>query len=148
VRRRPSRAALSGFPRPAAGKALGVSVLRVQPRPTPEERADAPVEIPVDDALAVHAAMIEDWAEPRQSWEFTLREGHDFGRANNVEGRILYVAGEATSSVLFRLEQLDAVDDTGAELVLRFEERDGIAKLARLTSNGLDVELFHVLSFT
>ena len=125
-----------------------MSIVRVQPRPTPEERADTPVEVPVDDALAVHASMIEDWVEPRQSWEFVLREGHDFGRANNVEGRILYVAGEATSSLLFRLEQLDAVEDTGAELVLRFEERDGIAKLARLTSTGLDVELFHVLSFT
>jgi hypothetical protein len=125
-----------------------MSIVRVQPRPTPEERADTPVEIQVDDALAVHAAMIEDWVEPRQAWEFALREGHDFGRANNVEGRILYVAGEATSSLLFRLEQLDTVDDTGAELVLRFEEQDGIAKLARLTSNGLDVELFHVLSFT
>jgi hypothetical protein len=32
--------------------------------------------------------------------------------------------------------------------VLVFEERDGIAKLAPLTINGLDVELFHVLSFT
>jgi hypothetical protein len=125
-----------------------VSVVRVQPRPTPEERADTPVEIQVDDALAVHASMIEDWVEPRQSWEFTLREGHEFDRTNNVEGRILFVAGEATSSLLFRLDQLDRVDDTGAELVLVFEERDGIAKLARLTSNGLDVELFHVLSFT
>ena len=58
----------------------GVSIVRVQPRPTPEERADTPVEIQVDDALAVHAAMIEDWVEPRQSWEFVLREGHDSGR--------------------------------------------------------------------
>ena len=32
--------------------------------------------------------------------------------------------------------------------MLRFEERDGIAKLARLSENGLDVELFHVLTFT
>ena len=48
----------------------------------------------------------------------------------------------------FRLDQLKAVDDTGAELVLRFEEQDGIAKLARLTTTGLDVELFHILSFT
>jgi hypothetical protein len=32
--------------------------------------------------------------------------------------------------------------------VLRFEERDGIAKLVRLSSTGLDVELFHILSFT
>ena len=125
-----------------------MSIVRVQPRPTPEERADTPVEIQVDDALAVHASIIEDWVEPRQAWEFTLREGHEFDRANNVEGRILFVAGEATSSLLFRLDQLDRVDDTGAELVLVFEERDGIAKLARLTANGLDVELFHILTFT
>jgi len=107
-----------------------------------------PVEIQVDDALAVHASLLEDWVEPRQNWELALREGHDFGRANNVEARILFVSGETTASLSFRLEQLDAVDDTGQELVLRFEEEDGIAKLARLTSTGLDVELFHVLSFT
>jgi len=29
-----------------------------------------------------------------------------------------------------------------------FEERDGIAKIARLTPNGLDVELFHILTVT
>jgi hypothetical protein len=34
------------------------------------------------------------------------------------------------------------------ELVLRFEERDGIAKLVHCTSNGLDVELFHILTTT
>ena len=67
---------------------------------------------------------------------------------NNVEARLLFVAGEQTSSLLFRLEQLDAVEDTGQELVLRFEERDGIAKLARCTSTGLDVELHHILTFT
>jgi hypothetical protein len=125
-----------------------MSTVRVQPRPTPEERAEVPVEIQVDDALAVHASLLEDWVEPRQNWELALREGHDFGRANNVEARILFVSGETTASLSFRLEQLDAVDDTGQELVLRFEEEDGIAKLARLTSTGLDVELFHVLSFT
>jgi hypothetical protein len=48
----------------------------------------------------------------------------------------------------FRLDQLEAADATGDELVLRFEERDGIARLARLTENGLDVELFHILTFT
>jgi len=66
----------------------------------------------------------------------------------DVEGEILFVAGEQTSSLAFRLDQLDAVEDTGQELVLRFEEKDGIARLARLTANGLDVELFHVLTFT
>jgi hypothetical protein len=122
--------------------------LQVQPRDTPAERADTPVEIEVDEDVAVNAALIEDWAAPRPGWEFTLREGHDFDRANNVEGRLLLAAGEQTSSLTFRLEQLDAADDNGTELVLRFEERDGISKLARLTSNGLDVELFHILTFT
>ncbi len=85
---------------------------------------------------------------PRQNWEFTLQEGHDFGRANNVEGRLLFVAGEQTSSLVFRLEQLDGAEDVMDALVLRFEEQDGIAKLARVTANGLDVELFHILTFT
>ena len=39
-------------------------------------------------------------------------------------------------------------DDTGQELVLRFEEKDGIAKLVTCRANGLDVELFHILTFT
>ena len=125
-----------------------MATLQVQPRPTPEERTDAPVEIEVDETLTVHVATIEDWAAPRQSWEFTLHEGHDFGRANNVEGRLLFAAGEQTSSLTFRLDQLDAADDTGQELYLRFEERDGIAKTARATANGLDVELHHILTFT
>ena len=125
-----------------------MAVLEVQPRPTPEERADTPVEVEVDDELTVHAATIEDWVTPRQNWEFTLHEGHDFGRANNVEGRLLHVAGEQTSSLSFRLEQLTGADDTGEILVLRFEEEDGIAKLARATANGLDVELFHILTYT
>lgn len=122
--------------------------LHVQPRETPAERADTPVEIEVDEDVAVNAALVEDWVAPRQAWEFTLREGHDFDRTNNVEGRLLLVGAEQTSSLTFRLEQLDAADDNGTELVLRFEERDGIAKIARLTSNGLDVELFHILTFT
>jgi hypothetical protein len=122
--------------------------LQVQPRDTPAQRADTAVAIEVDETLSVHAAVIEDWVTPRQSWEFTLREGHEFERPNNVEGRILFVAGEQTSSLVFRLDQLDAADDIGSELVLRFEENDGIAKVARLTSNGLEVELFHILTFT
>jgi hypothetical protein len=122
--------------------------LQVQPRNTPAERADAPVEIEVEEAFGDHAAIMEDWAEPRQAWAFTLREGHEFGRANNVEAELLFAAGEQTSSLTFRLDQLDQVTDTGQELVLVFEEQDGIAKLARLTAFGLDVELFHVLTFT
>jgi hypothetical protein len=125
-----------------------VPTIEVQPRPTPEERAFDPVEVEVEEDLSIHAEIIEDWVAARQSWEFQLREGHDFGRANNVEGRLLFSAGEQTSSLVFRLEQLDDALDTSAELVLRFEEQDGIAKIARLTANGLDVELFHILTTT
>ena len=122
--------------------------IQVQPRPTPEERADTPVDVEVDEAIPVHAATIEDWTTPLQSWEFMLREGHDFGRANNVEGHLLFASGEQTSTLTFRFDQLDAADDTGEELLLRFEERHGIAKLARLTATGLEVELHHILTFT
>ena len=59
--------------------------------------------------------------------------------------RLFYVAGEEASSLEFRLEQLDRATDTGSELVLQFEENEGIAKLATLTENGLDLELFHIL---
>jgi hypothetical protein len=125
-----------------------MATLQVQPRPTPEERADRTLDVEVDEALTVHATTIEDWTAPRQSWEFTLHEGHDFGRTNNVEGRLLFVGGEHTCSVVFRLDQLDRADDVGAELVLVFEENDGIAKLVRAQEHGLDVELHHILTFT
>jgi hypothetical protein len=125
-----------------------VAVLEVVPRPTPAERYDAGVDVVVDEALTVHAATIEDWVAPRQAWELTLREGTNFDRANNVEAQLLFVKGEQTSSLTFRLEQLDIVRDDGEELVLVFDERNGVAKLARLTANGLDVELFHILTFT
>ena len=125
-----------------------MATLQVLPRQTPEERATDEIEIEVDDQASLHAAIIEDWVAPRQNWEFTLHEGHDFGRANNVEGRLLVVSGEQTSSLSFRLDQLDSAEDLGDELSLRFEENDGIAKTAVCTSNGLDVELFHILTFT
>jgi hypothetical protein len=122
--------------------------LEVLPRPTPGERADAPVSIDVDDSLVELAETIETWTEHRQSWEFTLHEGHDFGRANNIEARLLFVSGEQTSSFAFRLDQLEAVEDVMDALVLQFEEQDGICKLARCTANGLDVELHHILTYT
>jgi hypothetical protein len=125
-----------------------MATIEVQPRDTPAERADAPVTVEVGEEFSDHATTIEDWVEPRQAWAFTLREGHEFGRANNVEVELLYAAGEQTASLRFRLEQLTAAEDTGQELILRFEEQDGIAKLARLTAFGLDVELFHILTFT
>lgn len=125
-----------------------MTTMHVRPRPTPEERAEVEVDVEVDEDLAVFAATIEDWVGYRQGWELTLEEGHDFGRANNVEARLLFAAGEHASTLVFRLDQLDEATDTGEELVLRFEEADGIAKLARLRAGGLDVELHHVLTFT
>jgi hypothetical protein len=125
-----------------------MATMTVAPRNTPAERADDNIEIEVDEALTVLAATLEDWAAARGDWELELREGHEFGRANNIEARLMYVDGVQTSSLLFRLDQLDAADDTGQELILRFEEQDGIAKLARLTANGLAVELHHILTYT
>jgi hypothetical protein len=125
-----------------------MATLHVQPRQTPAERADDDVVVEVDEDLTVLASILEDWVAPRQPWELELREGHEFGRSNNVEAKLLYANGEQTSSLSFRLLQLETADDVGEELVLRFEERDGIAKTARLTANGLDVELFHILTFT
>jgi hypothetical protein len=125
-----------------------MNTITVAPRQTPAERADEDVHVDVDEALAVNAGILEDWVTPRQSWMLLLREGHDSGRANNVEAVVSFAAGEQTSTLQFRLDQLDDVTDTGEQLVLRFEEHDGIARLARLTPNGLDVELFHILTFT
>jgi hypothetical protein len=122
--------------------------ISVMPRPTPAERPDRPVEVEIDEAFTIFINTIEDWAAPRGNWEFTLHEGHDFGRANNVEARLLYVAGEQSSEIRFRIDQLDDAEDTADVLALRFEERDGIAKMAWLTSNGLEVEFFHILTFT
>ena len=130
------------------GKTPVVATIVVQPRKTPEERAFEAIEVEIEPGLREHAEIIEDWVAPRQSWEFQLREGHDFGRPNNVEARLIFVAAEQTSSLSFRLDQLDDVLDTGEELVLRFEEQEGIAKTARLTANALEVELFHILTTT
>jgi hypothetical protein len=125
-----------------------MATMSVSPRNTPAERDSERVEVEVDEAMTVLAATLEDWAAQRGDWEFELLEGHEFGRGNNVEARLLYVDGAQTSSLLFRLDQLEGADDTGQELVLRFEETDGIAKLATLRANGLDVELHHVLTYT
>jgi hypothetical protein len=126
-----------------------VATLQVQPRPTPAERADAPVEVEVDEALTVFVSAIEDWTAPRPGWELILREGHEFGRANNVEAELLFATGEQSSSLRFRLGQVDRADEIDVdEFLLVFEESDGIAKTARLSPTGLDVELFHILTFT
>jgi hypothetical protein len=122
--------------------------LGVQPRPTPGERHDGDVEVPVGEDLTVVADSLESWTDGRPGWTFTLRQGHDFGRTDNVEAVLLVAAGEQTSSLTFRLDQVDAVEEMGNDLVIRLEESDGIAKTARLTDTGLDVEFFHILTTT
>ena len=125
-----------------------MATIEAQPRQTPGERADTPVSIEVDEDVSVNATVIEDWTAARSNWEFTLIEGHDFGRQNNVEGRILFAGGDHTCTLSFRFDQLDVAEDIGEALILRFEEADGITKLARLTSHGFDVELHHILTTT
>jgi hypothetical protein len=125
-----------------------MGTMTVQPRPTPEERADTPVELQVDDRLIDLATEIEDWTARQDSWELLLREGTDFGRADNVEAVLLGSAGAQTSSIAFRLDQLSAVGQLGDELDLLFEERDGIGKSARVSPTGLAVELFHISTVT
>ena len=122
-----------------------MATLRVQPRPTPEERADVPPEVEVDPEVADVADALENWVATRDAWELRLRQGHDFGRRNNVEAELVFASRDQTSSVAFRLDQVDRVDETSSELVLRLEEQDGIAKLVRLSVGGLAVELFHIV---
>jgi len=124
-----------------------MATLHVQPRDTPAERDGTQLELEVDERMVVDVATIEDWVAPRGTWSFVLREGHEFGRANNVEAVLMLVDGNQTSSLMFRLDQLDLAEAAQDELLLRFEERDGIAKAARCTENGLDVELFHIVGY-
>src|SRR6267142_18486 len=122
--------------------------LHVLPRNTPAERSNDDIVVEIEERLADFVSIIEEWATPRQNWELTLHEGHEFGKANNVEAHLLYVEREQTSSARFRLDQLDSVDDFDYVLVLRFDVEDGIAKAISCTANGLDVEMFHILVYT
>jgi hypothetical protein len=121
-----------------------VATVDVQPRQTPGERADTTVSVELDDALSVLAAELEEWAAPHPHWETQLRQGHDFDRANNVEARLLFTGADHTCSVVFRLDQLDSIQQLGDDLWLTLEERDGISKALHLAPHGLDVELFHI----
>jgi hypothetical protein len=122
-----------------------MATIEVQPRETPAERADTAVEVELDDDLSVLANQLEEWAAPLERWELQLREGHDFGRRNNVEARLLFTGADGTSSVIFRLDQLDSIQELEQERWLILEEREGLAKAIHLAPNGVDVELFHVV---
>ena len=82
--------------------------------------------------IALHEAGIDA--------DFERRQARLVGDAADVA----FVAGEETSSLRFRLDQLDVVDELMGTLMLRFEEtKDGLAKVAWATANGLDVELLY-----
>ena len=98
------------------------------PRQTPGERAETPVEVEIDETLALHAATLEEWADSVEQWELSFRQGHDFGRPDNVEAKLLFAGPGQTCSIGFRLDQLDSIHELGDELWLILEERDGIAK--------------------
>ena len=42
-----------------------------------------------------------------EHWELSFRQGHDFGRPDNVEARLLFSGADHTCSLTFRLDQLD-----------------------------------------
>lgn len=122
--------------------------LRVQPRETPGERADDAVEVEIAEELAIYADQLEEWAATREHWELVFRQGHDFGRADNVEARLLFVGGDHTCSISFRLDQIETVQEFEQELWLTLDEREGIAKAVHLAPMGLDVELHHISGTT
>ena len=122
--------------------------LRVQPRETPGERADAPVEVELAEELALFADQLEEWTATKEHWEVVFRQGHEFDRPGNVEARLLFVGGDHTCSLSFRLDQVERVQEFEQELWLTLEEHDGIAKAAHLTPLGLDVELHHITGTT
>jgi hypothetical protein len=123
--------------------------LHVLPRNTPAERASDDIVVEVEEQLADFASAIEEWVGPRQNWDLTLHEGHEFGKANNVEVYLLCSQGEQTSSARFRLDQLHSLDEFDYVLVLRFDVTDdGHAKAISCGANGLDVEMYHLLAYT
>ena len=119
--------------------------VRVHPRDTPEERADTLVDVELGEDLAAFADQLEEWVTPLEYWTLTLQQGHDFGRADNVEARLLFAAGEQTSSVTFRLDQVESIASFDRELWLTLEDREGIAKAVHLTPFGVDVDLHHIV---
>jgi hypothetical protein len=117
----------------------------VQPRDTPGERAGTAVDVEVGEELVLLADQLEEWVTPLEHWELTLRQGHDFGRGDNVEARLLFSGGEHTCSLTFRLDQVDSVQELERDLWLTLDEQDGIAKAAHLSPLGLDIELHHIV---
>jgi hypothetical protein len=122
-----------------------VASLRVQPRETPGERAEALVEVELREELALLVDQLETWTAPLEYWEVIFRQGHDFDRGDNVEARLLFTGGDHTCSLSFRLDQVESIDELDRELWLILDAEDGIARAAHLAPLGLDVELHHIV---
>jgi hypothetical protein len=125
-----------------------VAVLEVLPRQTPAERHLNEVKVEVDERLADVAADLEEWAAGDDTWVFTLYEGHESGKHNNVVAELVHTAGEEVASISFRLDQVERLTQLGPELDVIMEETDGIARAARLLPNGMRMEMFHILTYT
>ena len=119
--------------------------LRVEPRDTPGERAEDHVEIEIAEGVAVFTDQLEEWATGMEHWELSFRQGHDFGRADNVEARLLFAGGDHTCSLSFRLDQIESVQEFERELWLTLDVEEGIGKAIHLAPLGLDVELHHIV---
>jgi hypothetical protein len=122
-----------------------VANLRVESRASPDERADTPVDVEVDETLALHASTLEEWADGAEQWQLSFRQGRDFGRADNVEAKLRFAGRGHACSISFRLDQLDSIHELGDELWLILEERGGIAKGMHLAPAGFDLELYHIV---
>ena len=131
----------------AAGTKALVPTLRVEPRDTPGERAQGSVEVELANDLAALVDQLEEWAATAaaEHWELAFRQGHDFGRADNVEARLLFVGGDHTCSLTFRLDQIESIQEFEHELWLTLDVTDGIGTGVHLTPAGLDVELHHII---
>lgn len=130
---------------PDPGTTGVVPTLRVEPRDTPAERADEPVEVEISEDLAVFSDQLEEWVAPLEHWELTFRQGHDFGRPENVEARLIFTGSDHTCSLAFRLDQLESVQEFERELWLTLDTDEGIGTAVHLTPLGLDVELHHIV---
>ena len=119
--------------------------LRVQPRETPGERADALIDVEIREELALLVDRLETWTAPLEYWEVVFRQGHDFGRGDNVEARLLFTGGDHTCSLSFRLDQVESIEELDRELWLTLDVSEGIAKAVHLAPLGLDVELHHIV---
>lgn len=122
-----------------------MATIHVQPRDTPAGRALERLEIEIDEALAVHAAQLEEWAGRMRHWELSYREGHNFGKPNNVEARLLFAGAGHTCSLSFRLDEIDAIQEYDNQLWLTLDELDGISNAVHLAPDGFDVDLFHIV---